>query len=106
MAARKKKLRHSAMEDAKGGGTKMEIQQSFFKYIIGEHENNSVIEVVGARKCFRSLPCNEELVKDVWTVRYDHYDESLYIKTFVPRTLNGLVIACSRPYHNLLSKPR
>ncbi|KAI5311847.1 hypothetical protein L3X38_041020 [Prunus dulcis] len=67
----------------------MEIQQSFFKYIIGEHENNSVIEIVGARKCFRSLPCNEELVKDVWTVRYDHYDESLYIKTFVPRTLNG-----------------
>lgn len=128
----------------------MEIQQSFFEYIRGEHENNNaVIEVVGAQvcyyklnfvvgnnskdkaykgglyyekdgeithvkfvkvdkeetarrafkyssrisdegilrpwfyvfckqKCFRSLPCNEELVKGVWTVCYDHYDESLY----------------------------
>ena len=31
----------------------MEIQQSFFEYIRGEHENNdSVIEVVGARVCY------------------------------------------------------
>ncbi|KAL6269074.1 hypothetical protein ACE6H2_025985 [Prunus campanulata] len=128
----------------------MEIQQSFFEYIRGQHDsNNSVIEVVGARvcfykfnfvvgnnskdkaykgglfyeidgeithvkfvkvvneetarsafkhssrisnegilrpwfyvfckqKCFKSLPCNEELLKGVWTICYDHYEESLY----------------------------
>ncbi|KAL6269099.1 hypothetical protein ACE6H2_026010 [Prunus campanulata] len=47
------------------------ISNFFFKTIIVELN-------IAMKNPFESLPCDEELVEDVWTVCYDHYDKSLY----------------------------
>ncbi|CAL9019910.1 unnamed protein product [Prunus brigantina] len=60
---------------------KEETTKSAFKHssrISDEKILCSWFYVFCKQKPFEGLPCNEELVNDVWTVCYDHDDESLY----------------------------
>ncbi|KAI5311850.1 hypothetical protein L3X38_041023 [Prunus dulcis] len=84
---------------------KEETARSAFKYfsrISDEGILRPWFYVFCKQKCFRSLPYNEELVNGVWTVCYDHYDESLYnwVKRVVRDTGSSYTESSKLPIKN------
>ncbi|BBG94016.1 hypothetical protein Prudu_002199, partial [Prunus dulcis] len=75
---------------------KEETARSAFKY------SSRISDEGILRRGSMSLPYNEELVKGVWTVCYDHYDESLYnwVKRVVRDTGSSYTESSKLPIKN------